>query len=771
MRLSEWGPISLAVLTVAGLISGCGPAPAAELLFADFVPFGQGGVSTDIVLPPTGGTDPLLSAGWAPWSEESVGRGLWVYGHDAQFRFFAAVDGNLMLEIDAEPFRLPGAPSQNLAVALNGEAILELPLEPARRTYQIQLPGSVVVEGWNQIRMKFLHALRPSDFVDGSRDNRLLAARFHRISVRSELNRPLWPDRPTEVRVSNVGESRTSAIIEMPTDSVMDVLIEPLEGQQLVGSVDISLVNPAASVEVRTTVELLDSAGDTRELFSESFDSEPRSPATLQADLSEWKGERILVRVRSWGNSNALVNWSGLGLSAVAEQEDRSPADATEGRLLRPVGQGGRAQPDIIIIMLDAARADAFLGPEHSPSTPNIDALASEATHFTAAWAPSAWTGQGVPGILTGYYPDAVGAEVWGSQLPAGIPTLAELLVADGYFTALWSQHRLYSSSPSLQRGFSKFDQVNGSRVVKERELLPSADFLFVDDKPTFALIHLLPPHDPYEPPQPFRGRLTEWYVGDLDFDSTDLNVLQFDMPAEEVERSEIIRYAHDRYLENVEFADHLVGRLIQVLKDSGRYDDALIIVLADHGEAFFEHERFLHTVQLYEESVRVPFFLKWPSYVSGFARQVAQPVTLLDLAPTLTEGLRVGGQVAPFHGKSLIPVALDDITYDRGLYAYTRGNRRAEEAAAPVFAYRSGRYKIIYRPLHDILQLFDLQQDPHEEHDLVADDPLHARFLLQQAMLQKKENLALLARSGPQEIQSLDAETVRQLRALGYIQ
>jgi len=718
LRLSNLGPIALAVLTVAGLLSGCGAVPSAEILFADFVPFGQAGVSTDIVLPPTKAADPLLGAGWAPWTEEAIDRGLWVYGHDAEFRFFSALTGDRTLLLEAQAFSPPGAPSQVLTVALNGEVIRELSLEPDFEAYEIHLPGSVVVGGWNQVRMEFSQALRRSDFIEGSRDNRRLAARFRRISFRSALSRPLWPDRPVEVTVHTVEDPSMLAIIDMPTDSMIDVLAEPAVGQQLVGSVDISLINPVASVEINTTIELLNDTGETTELFRTQFDSESDSPVVLRADLSEWIGELVQVRVRSWGNANAFIRWKGLGLSAPAATErDNKTSEATRrGRLLRPAGSDGRERPDVIVIMLDAARADVFRGTEHLPSTPNIDAFASEGTHFSTAWAPSSWTGQSVPSLFTGYYPDAVGAEVWGSELPADIPTLAELLSADGYFTALWTQHGFYEGSPSLQRGYQAFGRRDPNRIAAEgRALLPDADFFFEEDRPTFAMVHLLPPHDPYDPPAPFRGRLTDWYRGDLDPSSANLDKWQYEMPSDEEARRELIRYARDRYLENVEFADHLVGRILQMLKDAGRYEDALIVVLADHGEAFFEHERFLHAVHLYEEFIRVPFFIKWPSWMGGYDPEVSQPVTLVDLAPTLIEGLQVDGGPAPFHGRSLIPAAFDKVAYDRGLYAYTRRRRRERDAADPEYAFRTGMHKILYSPRGDHLQLFDLQHDPAE--------------------------------------------------------
>ena len=766
--------IWLFVLIVAVYPTGCSTPPPVETYFAELVPFALGGVSTDIVLPPTLDTDALLGSGWAPWSEQEAGRGLWVHGNDAEFRFFSAVEGDLTLELQVRPFSPAGARSQVVTIALNGEVIDSLPLARSLETYEILLPGRFLEEGWNWVQMEFEQALRPSDFDEDSNDNRPFAARFRRILVRSPLNRPLWPERPSAIGLSNAGESLADASIEMPTDSVMDLLVEPKVGQHLVGSVDMSSIDLGRSTEIHAAIELLDEKGDARVLFSTTFAEEPGSAVTLQADLSEWAGGLVQIRMRSWGNSNAIIRWHGLGLSAPTAEEVEASTFATragDGRLLHRTNGGESERPDIVLIMLDAARADAFLGADQPPSTPHIDALASESTHFTTAWAPSSWTGQSVPALFTGHYPDAVGAEVWGSRLPKETATLAELLASKGYFTALWSQHTIYRNNQGLQRGFEALRLPAGGREITDLQLLPDADFLFVEDRPTFAMIHLLPPHDPYEPPEPFRGRLSSWYRGDFELNRDNLMQLPNDLPTDETVLEEAIRYVRDRYWENVEFADHLVGRLVQTLKDAGRYENTLIVILADHGEALFEHGRFLHRVQLYEESLRVPLFVKWPAYMSGFARQVEQPVILLDLAPTLIEGLSVGGEQTPFHGRNLIPTAFDDFTYDRRLYAYTRGNGRADEAASPVYAYRSGRHKVLYSASLDILQLFDLQQDPGEEHDLAATDLLRAKYLAQQAMRQRGENLALLARSGPQQIEQLDPETIRALRALGYIQ
>ena len=724
------------------------------------------------------GTDPLLGEGWAPSrkADSTSTDSYWVYGHDAEFRFFSAARGDLTLELQAMPHSPPGASTQVAYLLLNDQMLDPLPFEPGMRDYEVTLPGELLEDGWNSVRMQFRHALRPSEIDESNQDTRPLAARFRRVLLRSALGRPFWPDRPERIGLSNTGESLADAAIEMPTDSVLDVFVPIEEGQQLVGSVDISFAGPTTSAEIHAVVELLDSSSASHELFSTLFTDEPASPRALQVDLSDWAGELVQIRIKVRGSANATVRWHGLGLSASNGRGTQEPGERLlagsqgGGRLVRGGGQPA-SSPDIIIIMLDAARADAFRGPDFPPATPNVDALAREATHFTTAWAPSSWTGQTVPALFTGQSPDTVGAEVWGSRLPKAIPTLAEIMAEAGYFTALWSQHNIYRQNESLRRGFELFEDVRAD-VQEDRLLLPGADLIFLEDRPTFAMIHLMPPHSPYAPPEPFRGRWSSWYDGDFEVIPQSLIRLTNDPPEDKAEIEEIARYALARYHENVEFADHLVGRLVEMLEKADRYENTLIVLLSDHGEAFFEHGRFLHTTTLYEEFLRVPLFVKWPAHMSGNELVVEHPVTLLDLAPTLIDGLGIDRRPAvEYAGRSLIPLAFDGAAYERDLYAYSRGRVTFGGGEAPVYAYRSGPYKVIYSATLGTLELYNLDEDPDEQNDLAPVEPRRAGYLAQKAMMQKRDNVALLAQLGPQRIEALDKETLRQLRALGYIQ
>jgi arylsulfatase A-like enzyme len=421
---------------------------------------------------------------------------------------------------------------------------------------------------------------------------------------------------------------------------------------------------------------------------------------------------------------------------------------------------GRLGRPDIFIILLDAARADAFSTFGASRPTPHVDSLAAEGTKFTRAYSPSSWTAPTTASLLTGRYPDAHGVEDWDQRLPASIPTVTEMLATAGYYTFLGSHHLVYHGNRPLRRGFEGIELIDQDL----RSTLPGPESLFDPDRPTFALIHLLPPHSPYEPPPPYGGL----YAGEppADFEVLDPALNSFTslrlQPSED-----LIRYVRDRYDENVAYADELVGRIVEMLRQKGRYDNALVILLADHGEGFFEHEAFLHRKTVNEEVLRIPLVLKWPASLDGYRQVVEQPVSLVDLGPTLVDGLGLESAGAQFQGISLLPEIFDGAVEDRVVYASTRPSNQSRRRATALYR---GRQKIIFDE-DGQFHLYDLSLDPLEQIDEASDRPVAAQLLLQELRAQQRCNLMLLAGAGGVPQIELDAERLRQLRALGYIQ
>jgi arylsulfatase A-like enzyme len=368
--------------------------------------------------------------------------------------------------------------------------------------------------------------------------------------------------------------------------------------------------------------------------------------------------------------------------------------------------------------------------------------------------------------MLTGIYSDALGIDVWRSRLPEDVPTLAELMLSAGYRTVLWSQHVLYWTSPGLDRGF---ELAHHSKETTYR-VTPSAEDLLSDDRPTFAFVHLMPPHLPYDPPAPHRGAYSSWYRGDMAVDAESLG--RYSLRRERRKLSEAdLRYVRDRYQENVAFADALVGRVLDVLDRRNRYNDALVILLSDHGEAFLEHGRFKHGLDVHREMLHVPLVVKWPSSVGGFRSVVAEPVSLLDLVPSLVDGLSLSADHG-FQGRSFLPLAFEGPGVRRDLYALTRGVLlHPEYPPRTKLMFESGDWRLLHDPLTERSRLYRIDRDPLERYNLASEEPLRALFLRQSLLIQTAWNRRLRESWNVEDrVDGLDPETVEQLKELGYV-
>ncbi len=782
------------------VLAACGSPPPVDLFLAELVPFGISGIDTDVIFPRREGASRFLIRNWPPMTTLE-GNTVWVHGKWARIGFYAVADEPPTFVAEASPYSHPDAPAQVLTVSLNDQQLESVPMRPGWHTYEIDLPGELVDVGWNEIELAFAQSLRPADFDAESRDRRTLAAEFRRIEMRGAARRPYWDERPEHIELVTAKQSPGAAAapaagpttprseaaaaseessddpprptlavpdpgttdFEMPADSFLETYVFPGAGVRLTGVVSASFDSDTAGV-IRAVVDAIDPDAETLIWSAELSAASPT--ADVAADLSGWANRVVGLRLRVFGDTNGVVTWQRLGITQSAAPGEL-PASPHE--VLAPPVSGALGRPDIFLIILDAARADVFEGDLGAELAPNVQALASEATTFSRAWAPSSWTGQTIPAVWSGMTPDAVGVQHWGSRLSPQVTTFPEVIHDAGYRTVLWSQHNIYRSRRPLRHGFEVFEETD-STDLEQRQILPAIADVVDDERPTLAVIHLLPPHAPYTPPEPFLGSRSGWYEGEP-ITAQMLNLFDSLYTEQQAElRDEIRRAAIAKYEENVRFADHLVGRLVDDLRQQGRYDDALVIVTSDHGEAFYEHGRFLHTKMLYEEFLRVPLVVKWPTSADGFLPVVDAPVSLIDLAPTLVDGLAIEDERARYQGRSLLPPARGEPPPTRVVYAYTSGETNPDWDPKPQYAVRAGDFKLIRDDRYDRIALHRLSTDPGETEDLSLREGFYAAWLTQVLRQTQAHNTGLLLALGGAATEDLDAETVRRLRALGYL-
>jgi len=320
--------------------------------------------------------------------------------------------------------------------------------------------------------------------------------------------------------------------------------------------------------------------------------------------------------------------------------------------------------------------------------------------------------------------------------------------------------HVLLDRRHRFDQGFAEYVEVFDPRrpheVVTTGEVTDAAlQLLSGFEKqrdPFFLFVHYFDPHYNYKR-HPEVGFAPD-SAGRLNGDETiaDLYEVMDDMTAAEIALVEAI------YDEEIRHTDGGVGRLLQVLRESGRFEDTWIVVLSDHGEEFMEHGNIGHTITLFEELVKVPLVIRPPGHSAG-SRSLDAPVSLVSLTPTLLDGLEIDSGL-DFQGQSLLPLMAAGGEGEDVIYCET--DQLVNKRGAIV-----GRYKIVRDENTGGLELYDIIADPTEQFDRSELDPeLTARFV---SILDRRIAWTALGPVDAEPLRLTDEE-LQQLKSLGYV-
>jgi arylsulfatase A-like enzyme len=386
------------------------------------------------------------------------------------------------------------------------------------------------------------------------------------------------------------------------------------------------------------------------------------------------------------------------------------------------------ARDPVLVVVVDSLASAHVSCYGHSrPTTPNVDALAARGARFTTCYAQASWTLPSVASLFTGLEQELHGLRERDGALSPAPTTLAELFRAAGYRTHGIVQTPILRSRTGLGRGFDTYRVLDFSHDSSERAVDTVLDlFRQAGARPPFVYLHLAPPHMPYQPPAPFRGRFS--HAADGRSDGSIENCRRVHREGLAPDHPDVVSLAA-MYDENVAFADDLVGRLVREIEALPGAHRTLLVFASDHGEAFMQHGAQGHCTTVNEEMVRVPLFL---AALDGRIppRAIDGAVSLLDLTPTLAALCGLGAPRQRFSGVSLARTVLaaePAPDRERPLFLSSRyrpGERDLELAA------REGAYKLVVRPNEGISALFDLRNDPHERTDISAREPLVAERL-----------------------------------------
>jgi len=436
----------------------------------------------------------------------------------------------------------------------------------------------------------------------------------------------------------------------------------------------------------------------------------------------EWSRRRRARRVFAF--TGALALGSGAATWLACAEPEPAPVKA----------------PNLLLITIGTLRPD-HLGCYGYPrgTSPHIDGLAESAVVFDRAYGTSSWTLPSIASLLTSEYPSGHRTTNERATLAPGFETLTERLASAGFATAAVVSHVFFAKRYGLDQGFARYDD----ELVHDREAEPGRSVTSpaisekglawlekrrADGRRWFLWLHYSDPHAEYR-----RHPGTTERFGDTPV---------------------------DLYDGEIAFTDGSIGAVLEGLEHDGLADDTVVILASDHGEAFAEHGRNGHRLSLFEEELRVAMMVRAPGIAP---RRVATPVSLVDVAPTALELLRIAPAPAR-SGVSLVPL-LSGRRAPRGpLVAELGGARDGRRVDAVI----GGSWKLTHQRENG-LSLFDLRNDPREQTNVAAARPAITRKL--RAEMQRQIGAAR-ARGGEvadAEGAPLDPVMREQLEAWGY--
>ena len=456
--------------------------------------------------------------------------------------------------------------------------------------------------------------------------------------------------------------------------------------------------------------------------------------------------------------------------------------------------------PNILLIMADQL-VPFLTGAYGHPvvKTPHLDRLVEHGVRFDAAYTPYPLCAPARASLMTGKYASSFGCYDNAAVLPADEPTLAHYLTNAGYETVL--SGKMHFIGPDQLHGFrhrlttdvypANIDWVPSQNadgtfvgggharlyVAPNVGVRPWTKFLSYDEEthframeyirergraapsqPFFLVASYHHPHDPFHVTQ----ELWDLYEGEEITIPTypeqmDLSYSAMDHWLNEVHETGTVNLGEPgslyqlrrSYYGLVSYIDRKVGELLAALEQTGQLHNTIVIFTSDHGDMLAE-KGMVQKRCFYEWSARIPLIISFPDG-SYAGEKVLAPVSLMDLVPTLLDIADVPHtHRLPMDAVSMMDLLVGSADSERHILS----EYHVEKVKAPCFMARKGQYKYIY--IHGYSdQLFDLEADPGEWHNLIGQPML--------GEIEESLRDLILARFDPDRITADGAASVRR--------
>lgn len=469
-----------------------------------------------------------------------------------------------------------------------------------------------------------------------------------------------------------------------------------------------------------------------------------------------------------------------------------------------PTLSGARTadKPNVVFYVIDGAAAEFMsVYGYNRRTTPNLERLATEGVVFENAHSNSSWTKASVPSFMTSLHHSVLGGyELESDPLPEQAVPMSERMHKAGYMTEVLTSNPYAGRISSLDRGVDSI--VDTDLDDFDYETLPYAADLHREfwefreaypGEPYWAHIQPTDVHWPWRPVAPFAGLFATLderrTFGEM---TKKMESVRFQSYAERVEKSGIdpalySQISRKLYDESMAYLDHMIGRLVERIKDRGEWENTLFILAADHSHIsaalpLLDPKRPKYDPPMLSAQVSwIPMIFVWSGKIAP-GRRLAEPVSMIDMLPTVLDlvGLPApeitqGQSLAPLlrgePGYTRRPIVFDELNieeeYSRGCVEVIDGrwgaslsiDTRPEERRTPLDR---------ARPVP--LLIFDVWEDPHAFRSLHAERPdLVEKY---SKVLERiwKEHQALAAKFSRAENVPMTAQQIETLRSLGYL-
>ncbi len=670
-------------------------------------------------------------------------------------RIYFSLDRAAPLDLE---FRARAGGADSFSVYLNDKPLTRVGLKGSDwGTYRVKATADQTVPGENLLKLIYK--------AEAGKAGGAIAVDYLRIIPEGE-DAPGAFDAPYLSAMKQIFQSagRERESLMLTPSTRLSWYLDVPAGAKLSVAAALALGNREKGVELALGIQAHPAdGGPPADLFSGKYSADGWSEELI--DLAPVAGKLVRLDLATTGEGAARLALGDLAL--------RLPPPKIEA--------GSRKARNVIVLVIDTLRADKLTAFDKTRvKTPAFDRFAAEAMLFERCQANGNWTKPSSATLLTGLHPDSHKARGHSSKLAGSVRMASEIFRDAGFKTGAFIANGYLAAEFGFNRGWTQYvNYIRENRNTKAENVLKDVlEFVTLHkEEPFYAYVQTIDPHVPYDPPEDdLKLYDAGSYEGPVKPRSTG-NLL------EEFKRKRMELGPRDRrrlealYDGEVTYHDRHFGRFLDGLAKLGVLDDTAIIVTADHGEEFFEHDSVGHGHTLYQELLRVPLAIRAPGQVAGGQRsQLA--VALSDVLPT---ALAATGQKIPagLEGRDLVAACASGRPEPNGASFssfWSEADGRNLQWAA-----RQGDWKLLMRgPVRSYL--YNLAEDPGEHGDVDERYPIVLRALriaLGQFIGAPDKHtwpagqIAVQAPPGPaatEEETAIPDDLKDQLRQLGYM-